>query len=114
MSGFGLLLHTPAPGRLGIDHELRTTSVRRGRTLAISETLASLSSPSTLPLARSVDQVNTSADGARHDLINAIRSLNAGVALHANARIGAAVYAVHEGRHTKGITTAAGCSDDGQ
>jgi hypothetical protein len=41
--------------------------------------------------ARPVDQVNTSADGARHELISAIRGLNAGVALYAKPRIGAAV-----------------------
>jgi hypothetical protein len=57
--------------------------------------------------ARPVDQVNTSADVARHDFTSVIRGLNAGVALHANARIGAAIQAVQEGRHIKGITTAA-------
>jgi hypothetical protein len=40
---------------------------------------------------RPVDQVNTSADVARHDLISAIRGFNAGVALYAKASIGAAV-----------------------
>ena len=30
--------------------------------------------------------MNTSADGARHDLISSIRGLNAGVAFHAKAR----------------------------
>jgi hypothetical protein len=37
------------------------------------------------------DPVNISADVARHDLISAIRGLNAGVTLHAKARIGTAV-----------------------
>jgi hypothetical protein len=54
MRGFRLLPHKPAPGRLGINHELRTTTIRRGRALAVSETLASSSSLSTLPLARSI------------------------------------------------------------
>ena len=62
---------------------------------------------------RWIDQVNTSADGARHDLIGAIGSSYAGVALHAKPRVRAAVWAVLEGRHNKGITTAARCSDGG-
>jgi hypothetical protein len=56
---------------------------------------------------RRIDQVNTSADGARHDLIGTIGSSYTGVALHAKPRVGAAVCAVHEGRHNKGIMTAA-------
>jgi hypothetical protein len=40
---------------------------------------------------RRIDQVNTSADGARHDLIGTIGSSYAGVALHAKPCVGAAV-----------------------
>jgi hypothetical protein len=38
-----------------------------------------------------IDQVYTSADGARHDLIGTIGSSYAGVALHAKPCVGAAV-----------------------
>jgi len=54
---------------------------------------------------RRLDQVNAPAGDARYTLINAIRGLRGCKALHAKARVGAAV---HKGRHIKEDNTGSG------
>jgi hypothetical protein len=87
------LQHTPAAARTGTDRDCDRNQISAGAPLPTHRRFRNFGG---FVLAKyfsggRIDQVNTSADGARHDLINFICGLNAGVAFHAKARIGAAV-----------------------